>query len=334
MAAENLSVLISVGKKHASKQFRLVKDGKIKNRGYGLEKYFRVDSVAVCGIQALAHTLERISCDPFAFIVRGELLPGIDRKRARRLLHPDKKTGEPATFAPASRHWFLVDIDEIACPAAIDPKSDPEGALEYVLGLLPPELHNAWCWWQFSSSQSVFSDWTLSLHLWFWSELPLDDAALTRWAIAANTAAGYKLIDPALYRTVQPHYLALPDFVAPLADPLPRRCGLRQGLDETVSLIVPEPASIRRPDQPSLNGYTPGHGVEAYLGMIGGPKGTREPIRAAIASYIAINGSAADCTDLKAAIRATILTNRPGVDLGHYKDEDHLDRMIDWVQGV
>ena len=68
--------------------------------------------------------------------------------------------------------------------------------------------------------------------------------------------------------------------------------------------------------------------------MIGGPKGTREPIRAAIASYIAINGSAADCTDLKAAIRATILTNRPGVDLGHYKDDDHLDRMIDWVKSV
>jgi hypothetical protein len=256
-AGDSLSLLISVNKKHAGKQFSLQKGGRIRNRAYGLETHFRVDDVAVDGIQALARALERISRHPFGFVVRGALLPGFDPAKTLRRAIAKKTTGEPATFAPRARLWFLADVDEIPCPAAIDPKSDPEGTVEYVLGLLPPELHDAWCWWQFSSSQSVFSDETLSLHLWFWSETPIDDAALTRWALAANSAAGCKLLDPAVYRTVQPHYLAVPEFVAPVRDPLPRRCGLRQGLDETVSLFIPPPHP-KRPAELGNTGYEPG----------------------------------------------------------------------------
>ena len=154
MVDDNLTVLTSVDKKHAGKQFRLGKDGKIRNQGYGLETHFRVDNIRVDGISALARALERVSRNRFAFIVRGELLPGCDPKRTLRRSIAKKTTGEPATFAARPRHWFLSDVDEIPCPAAIDPKSDPEAAVEYVLGLLPPELHDAWCWWQFSSSQS------------------------------------------------------------------------------------------------------------------------------------------------------------------------------------
>jgi len=39
----------------------------------------------------------------------------------------------------------------------------------------PPQLHDATCWWQFSSSQGVFADETLSAHLWFWSTAPSND---------------------------------------------------------------------------------------------------------------------------------------------------------------
>jgi hypothetical protein len=336
MTGDQLTVLTSVNKKHAGKRFWLdKKTGEIKSRSYGKETHFRVEAIAVSDIKSLARALERISRNPFAFVVRGRLLPGFDPKKTLRRCVPNKKTGEPATFEAGARRWQLVDVDKIVRPITIDPKSDPEDAVEYVIWLLPPECWDATTWWQWSSSQSVDPRAeTLSLHLWFWLEEPLDDASLKRWAISANIAAGYKLIDPAPYSSVQAHYLAIPDFVAPLTDPLQRRSGLRKGLDEAVSLVIPEPISIKRPDQPSLNGYAPGHGVEAYLAMIGGPEGTREPIRSAIASYIAINGRNADCTDLKAAIRDAILTNRPGVDLGHYYDDDHLDRLIDWVKSV
>jgi hypothetical protein len=272
MTADRLTVLTSVNRRLASKTFSQKKDGTIQNRSYGNEKYFSVTAIEVAGIGELARALEGLSRNPHAFVVRGEPLPGIDRKRTRRLLHPDRKTGEPATFTEAPRRWVLVDVDEIACPAAIDPKSDPEDAVEHVIGLLPAELHDAWCWWQLSSSQSVFSDTTISMHLWVWLDAPLGGDELKRWAIAANQSAGYKLIDPALFSAVQAHYVAAPDFVAPLPDPLPRRCGLRQGLDDIVSLIIPPPHPKRR-DEPGTEGYDPGRGVKAYLDMIGGPMG-------------------------------------------------------------
>ena len=138
---------------------------------------------------------------------------------------------------------FAVDIDKVPRPAAIDPQSDPEGAVEYLLGLLPPELQDATCWWQFTASQSLFgNEDTLSARLWFWNETPLSGDELKRWGLAANVRAGLKLIDTSLYSALQAHYVAAPVFSDNIADPLSRRFGLRQGLDDDVVLIIPDPA--------------------------------------------------------------------------------------------
>jgi P4 family phage/plasmid primase-like protien len=333
---DTLTVLTSVGGALASKTFSRGKDGRIKNKSYGNAKHFTVATVDVEGIAGLARALERISRNRHAFVIRGEPLPGINRKHARRLLHPDKKTGEPATLVEHPRHWFLVDGDAIACPAAIDPIADPEAAVEYIVELLPPELHDAWCWWQFSSQQSVYHDEppTIRLHLWFWSAEALAGDELKRWAKAANAAAGYKLIDPAPFSAAQAHYVALPDFAAPLRDPLPRRCGLRRGLDETVSLVIPAPEP-KHADRPSAAGYEPGIGVAAWLVQIGGPEGFRGPLKSAIASYVAIYGSGANCAPLKAAIRAAIdRADRSADELDRYKSDEHLDELIEWTRTI
>jgi hypothetical protein len=100
-------VLTSVNRKLASKTFSRGKDGRIKNRSYGNEKHFSIASIEVAGIAELARALERISRNPHAFVARGEPLPSIDRKRTRRLLHPDKKTGEPATLPARPRRAAL-----------------------------------------------------------------------------------------------------------------------------------------------------------------------------------------------------------------------------------
>jgi hypothetical protein len=326
-----LTVLRSVSGKHASKRFTRKKDGEVGNRSYGSEKYFAVESIAVRNIAELAQALERLTNQTFAFVIRGEPLPGINRKHTRRLLYPEKSTGDAATFREAKRHWFLVDGDHIPCPVTIDPKSDPEGAVEYVIGLLPPELYDATCWWQWSSSQGVLaSDDTLSLHLWFWGLEALADAELKRWALAANRVAGFKLIDDSLYRAVQPHYIAAPSFEG-LTDPLPRRYGLRQGLDDAVSLLIPEPHP-KRPEEPLGEGYEPGLGIDAYLAKIGGTKGFRGPIMAALASYIAIYGSNTDVQPIYQAIREAIARAEPDGDLGRYADDTHLDKITDWIR--
>lgn len=335
--ADQLTVLISANGKHAGKHFSIGKDGGIKTRSYdGNEKYFRVHTVEVDGIKRLGAALVAIARNQFAFVIRGAPLPGINLKHARRLLRPEKKSGDLATFEEVPRHWVPIDVDHIPCPAAIDPKGDPEGAVEYVVGLLPDELSDATCWWQWSSSQSVFDNETLSLHLWFWADTPLTGDELKRWAVAANLRAGFKLIDPAMFRTVQALYTARPTFDAPLIDPLPRRSGVRQGLDDAVVLLIPPPASPKHPGQPGREDYEPGVGVEAFLAQIGGATGFREPIVKAIASYIASFGGAVDCEPLKEQIRAAIANadsgGRSADEIERYASDDHLDQIIAWVK--
>ena len=94
MSCDSLTVLTSVNRRLASKTFSRGKDGKIKNRSYRSGKYFSVTSIEITGISEFARALEELSRNPHAFVVRGAPLPGIDLRRTRRLLHPDKNTGD------------------------------------------------------------------------------------------------------------------------------------------------------------------------------------------------------------------------------------------------
>src|SRR5262249_15519724 len=139
-----------------------------------------------------------------------------------------------------------------------------------------------------------------------------------------------KLIDPVLYSPVQAHYTAAPLFDG-MGDPLPLRSGTREGLEDSVALIIPPP-DAKRPYEPGAEGYEPGIGVDAYLAKIGGPEGFRRPILEAIASYVAIHGGAADVRPLYERIRDAIRRAEPGGDLGRYQDDAHLDKITQWIR--
>jgi hypothetical protein len=254
------------------------KTDKIIVTGYAREAYFAVTTVDLAGFSHLCRCLDALSQRLTMFVIRGEPLPDTNRQKTRRLIHVDPETGECPTFESAERSWFAVDIDKVRKPVAIDPVSDPSGAIEHLIGLLPPELHDASCWWQFTCSQSLpGNEETLSARLWFWLAEPLDDASLTHWARATNKSAGGKLIDESIYRAVQPHYVAKPIFENGLRDPLPRRHGTRAGLDETDTLVIPDPDPAD-PENWANEGFI-GRGVDAYLGEIGGDRGFRHGIR-------------------------------------------------------
>jgi len=334
MTGDTLTILHSRGRNYATKQLRRTKAGKVVNRNYGNEKYFRVESRPVADFAEYCAALTALTKEIFAFILRGEPLANINRNHARRLLHRDPKTGDEPTFEPAARRWFALDFDHIQAPALTDAGTDPEGAIEHLIGLLSPEFHDASCFWQFTASQSIPGhEGTLSARLWYWSEEPLSDAELTRWAAHINRDG--KLIDPSLFRPVQAIYIASPIFEESLPNPLPRRFGVRQGLDDHVCIIIPPPDQ-KNSEVASSEGYEPGLGVDAYLGMIGGGTGFREPIVKAIASFIAIYGSNADCTKLKEAIGNAVDRADPGgrsaEQLERYKSDGHLDNIIVWVR--
>src|SRR5271170_6077264 len=99
--------------------------------------YFAVEVITLAGFADLCQALDRLSREPYAFIFRGEPLAATNRRHTRCLLKADPKTGDAATFGAVPRYWFFVDVDHVACPVAIDPITDPEAAIEYLIGLLP-----------------------------------------------------------------------------------------------------------------------------------------------------------------------------------------------------
>ena len=316
-----LTVLRALGNKVATKRIYRTKTGDVKVLGYDRAYEFCVTARPINCFADLVGVLSELRCDPFAFVIRGAPRPDINWRCTKRRLRP--RGSEPATFDPAARRVLPVDIDHLAAPAATDPAIDPGGAVEYVIGKLPTELHDAECYYQFTSSQSLpgHED-ALSLRLWFWLAIAYSDEELKRWAAVANAAE--RIIDPAIYNAIQPIYTATPIFEAGLIDPLPRRAGVRRGLDEEAVLIIP-PADPKRPELASGEGWAPGRGVQAYLAEIGGGQGFREPIRSAVASFIAIHGSKADAEPLKTAIRAAIdgaeTGGRPREVIDRYKSE-------------
>ena len=315
----------------ATKRFYLGRNGAVSKTNYANAKWFAVETTPVAGIADLAALLARLEHATDRFIVRGSLLPDAKPARCRRLVHPDPRTGDAATFAPEARPWALIDMDGIEAPAACDPTIDPEDGIEHLIGLLPPEFHDATCWWQWSSSQGFKGD-TLSAHLWFWLDRPIADTDLRRWAETFNHAHG-KMIDPALFNAVQPHYTAGPIFDG-VPDPLSRRSGLREGLDDAVALVLPGP----KPVPARVNAAAMGHagiGFEGFVTMIGSEAGFRRPVTSAIASWIAINGTDADTETLKHRLRAAIHDADPGprsqADIERYASDRWLDGIIGWV---
>jgi hypothetical protein len=331
--SSRLTVLTSVSRLYATKRIRQHrKTGKVIKTPYGCETHFRVKQVDLSGFDHLCKCLDALTQRPFAFVIRGEPLSDTDLNKTRRLAHSDPETGEAAAFAEHKRSWFAGDVDKVKKPAALDPIADPEGAIEYLIGLLPPELHDASCWWQFTCSQSLPGcEDRLSARLWFWLLDPLDDASLTRWAHCANKVS--KLIDPSIYRVVQPHYIADPVFEEGMRDPLPRRHGVRIGLDKAVSLLIPEPSADDR--YVGGDGYV-GLGIEGHLAEIGGERGFRAPMVSAIAAYFTANGSEANPDVIKARVREAIAHADPGgrtaAELDRYCSDRHLNDIVEWVR--
>ena len=154
---------------------------------------------------------------------------------------------------------------------------------------------------------------------------------MTRWAHCANKTG--KLIDPSIYRAVQPHYVADPVFEEGMRDPLPRRHGVRIGLDKAVSLLIPEPSAA----DPYIggDGYV-GIGIEGHLAEIGGERGFRTPIVSAIAAYFTSNGADANPEPIKARIREAIGRADPGgrtaAELDRYCSDRHLNDIVGWIR--
>lgn len=345
-AACGLTVLRAVSGRLATKVIELRDDGTIWKRGFDAERYFAVRRVPLRGFRSLAITLTGLARDPRACVIRGEPLPGVDLEKTRRLLHPDPYTGEAPSFRGTDRRWIALDFDGIPCPAGVDPALDSEDAAQHLAGMLPDEFADASFWWQWTSSQG-FKDDTLNARLWFWLDRPVSEGDLARWAAWVNRGghlaeneretwlvrAGQRFVDPALFRAVQPHYVAAPLFRNGLRDPLLRRYGVCQGLEDEVAIVIPPPeVSPALLIASGAAGRGGGLGFEGYLARIGGADGFNTAIYKAILSYLGRHGAGADLGLLKSRLQAAILAadsgGRSAQDIARYASDRYLDDEI------
>lgn len=227
MSADTLTVLRCGPESRATK---VIEDRKVI-RDYNCGQRFSVEEIPVDSFAEMAATLDRISRDPRRFVIRGRPLPGIDRNWHFR--RSAEKWGATRAYEPCARRWLGIDVDGVAEPAGLDFAHEPGEGIEHVIGLLPDPFADASCWWQATSSAGIKAG--IRCRLWFWLSRPIDDAECKGWL------PGAPVVDTSLYQPVGVHYTA-PPIIRSGPDPMARRQGTRQGLDDMVDV----PAKLPR----------------------------------------------------------------------------------------
>jgi hypothetical protein len=321
--------------------------------------------VPVAGIDSLAAVLDSVTAEGSAAVIRG--VPGKFYPRnghpAFRLLRPQEgqaaaRTGarvsperircnklEPdgvhryaatwlPTFEDRPRSWVIFDVDRIPVPdhMASDWVDDPEAAVEHVLDTLPAVFRASTCWWSLSSSAAVPGPNgrevapTFKLKLAFWLSRALTGAQLKRW-MAAERAP----VDPAVFGAVQLIYVARPSFGPGLHDPVPRRSGLWQGEDDTVTIpdVLPEPSPENYTNEAAAFGPVEGLDelCDALRERLAGELHVREHLLQAAHAYVRQHGPDIDQAALVAALESVALEHRSGVEVAGYG----VDRLVDHV---
>lgn len=369
---ERLVLLTARNGARAAKRFRLEVDETGKEKvvadSYGSAKTFSIDySRPFNSLDGLHAAILDLQDRPTTFAVRGEPLPTANMRNTRRLIRPCRKNGDPATFSGAARRWVMFDVDGLETATPVDPATAPETAVEAVLAALPPELSNADLIWQWSSSQGLKGT-RLSLHLFALLDRPLTDSEVKSWVLDVNERAGVKLLDPALYQPVQPHYVAAPEFVG-FESPIPRRIGIRRSSSPTLHIEPPLDISANanalhftpvassditasQQSTPSpkkkkilpLFFMPPGEAVfetqsealKRHLNSIGGAGGFYQPILSAIGCAVKLSKSYE--IDLDAMVqevqRRVMLAPADGRDaatMAKYSSDEWLTELLEWT---
>lgn len=260
---------------------------------YGRGRRFECLVAPVGSFDDLAGVLAQLLDEPRAFVIRGEPLPGRDLTEILRTKNP--RDGEPPGFREVPRRWVMFDCDQALGREAVADldmlrAEDCVTGIKRLIAQLPVECRQASCFWQLSGSTGFKPG--LRAHLWYWLDRPMGERELTRWAENVNDAAGRRLVDPAVFRTVQPCYTANPVFDVGVSDPVALRSGVVRGAPELELPKLAERAGawLRK------------------LDPLRDPRNdnVRDPVMRACASYFCARGADADAGELAVALRRAI----------------------------
>jgi hypothetical protein len=189
-----------------------------------------------------ARLLEKASRLPKFCIIRAGVRPGISLTTAHRRAYLPKPDLPVPTLVSAPRDWVAIDADSVPPPPGLD-LLDGAKCSGFIRSLLPVEFQEAACWWQLTAGHLRKPG--IRCRLWFLLDREVEDATLRGWAMAVNSAAGFTLVDHALFNPTQPHYTAQPLFENPEDDPVPVRTGALPGLERVKLKLAQATAQAR-----------------------------------------------------------------------------------------
>jgi len=301
--------------------------------------WFTIESKPVTNIHDLSELLLTLEGDPSRFIVRGTAADTVDTtQRVRRRLRRPTGAVQEAPFIDIASDWVMLDVDKQALPQGLDLLGEPEAAIEYLIGKLPTEFHNATVHYQLSGSAGVSTLERVSAHLFFWLNRPATSAQLKQWAKAVNHQ--HELIDDAVFTPVQPHYTSKPSFPAGYTDPFSgRRSGLIKKAQATVTIDYSLVEKVKQHrlthTQQHFEGVSGYENILAQLGDGLGGDGFHNPLLRGVASHVAVSGrEKAEVTreslkvDLRARIDAVDSSNHTFEEIERYKGDGYLDALI------
>ena len=261
-APEWISVLYAAGGPYrAGKSYRPDLSGSrraIKAGDYALGSLFLSTDYGVGNFDRFFGLLKILADDPYAFIVRGVKSDWSGCKRGQHrktdkegfivYRRSVKLHGSEGYFMEwPFRHLQMLDLDGVPLPQRMSVITEPEACVKWAVEqLLPPEFGDASFVYQLSASAGLTKkDHELNVHLWFYTEQTPTNQELRTWARWWNAKQRQKIIDPALFTEVQPHYTNNPELLEGLIDPLAgRRLGLITRRRRTVDFYMPSEAEV------------------------------------------------------------------------------------------
>jgi hypothetical protein len=188
-------------------------------RGYAAGAWFAASEAQVSGISDLAALLSQIEPTPTKLIIRAALIDGRDPRRVRRLLHPNKKTGEAPYFTPRDRRWVGLDFDRVDLPEGVAP-TDIDAVAAAAISLLPEPFRGVSCWAQLTSGAGIKPGGRVRLFYWLSRAAPGQEFK--------RLLAATKGLDTSTLNDVTPNYVAAPVFQG-VTDLVPVRSRLIAG---------------------------------------------------------------------------------------------------------
>lgn len=200
---------------------------------YDRAKHLDLSTVEAPDLDALHPLLLGLLNRPDTCALRGAIADPERVHGVRRLLHPDPKTGDPATLLDIPRAWLALDLDGLPLPSGLDPH-DLAACGRMARLALPAAFHGAACIIGATAGHGFKPG--ARLRLWCFLSRPMMGAELKRWLGAAP-------VDKALFSAAQAIFTAAPVFSG-MTDPLPARL---VRLDGAERVVVPSAAELAPP---------------------------------------------------------------------------------------